>query len=170
MRLTRLLPEDEPALRVWMRRFLHEHLRWWSEAYGLGWSEAAIAGHILGHDLVERDWQGLLAAARAYDDHFVAVAREGDRPLGAVWARTDTHAYLRVEIGVISWLYVTPEARGAGAGGVLVDEALGWMRSRGLRRAELFVVAGNGAAVRTYERAGLQIIDHRMGGPLDPGP
>jgi hypothetical protein len=100
MRLTRLLPEDEPILRTLMRRFLHEHLRWWVDTYGLGWSDAAIDGHILGHDMVERDWRRMVEAARHYETNFVAVARDGDDPVGGIWAEVGVHPYLRTEMGV----------------------------------------------------------------------
>lgn len=167
MRLTRLMPEaDEDDFRPWIRRFLHEHLRRWSDAYALGWSDSAIDGHILGLDLVERDWRRLVEAGRQFETNFVAVAREGQQPLGAVWAEVAHHPYLLLEIGVISWIYVDPSARGQAVGDALVGAALDWMRARRLPLVELSVIADNERAVRLYERAGLRVVDHRMGRPL----
>jgi hypothetical protein len=40
------------------------------------------------------------------------------------------------------------------------------MRTRKLTWAELLVVADNAAAVRMYEKAGLRVVDHRMGRAL----
>ena len=93
MRLTKLLPEDEPTIRAWAHRFLIEHLRWWSDAGGLGWTDTAIHGHIVGHDLAERDVRRLREAARRWETNLVVVARD-QHPQGAIWAESTTDPFL----------------------------------------------------------------------------
>ncbi|GAB3839549.1 GNAT family N-acetyltransferase [Dactylosporangium cerinum] len=51
-------------------------------------------------------------------------------------------------------MWVSPAARGRGAGGRLVAAVTGWARRRHTSRVELEVAAGNDAALRTYTRAG----------------
>ena len=165
VRLTKLTPDDEPTLRAWAHDFLVEHLRWWSDAGGLGWSDTAIGGHIVGHDLAERDARRLREAAARWQTNLVVVARD-ERPLGAIWAESTTDAFLGIEVGVIAWIYVIPAARGRGVGGTLVEAAKAWMRERGLDLVQLHVVGANAAAVRMYEKAGLRVVDFRMLGRL----
>ena len=107
MLLTKLLAEDEPTIRAWAHRFLVDHLRWWSDAGGLGWTDTAIHGHIVGHDLAERDVRRLREAAAKWESNLVVVARD-DHPLGAIWAESTVDAFLGIEVGVIAWIATFP--------------------------------------------------------------
>ena len=51
-------------------------------------------------------------------------------------------------------MYVTPQARGQGCAGLLLDAVAPAARQRGARRLVLRVTAGNGAATRCYTRYG----------------
>jgi ribosomal protein S18 acetylase RimI-like enzyme len=51
-------------------------------------------------------------------------------------------------------MWVAPEARGSGAGRVLVDAVIAWAGERGARRLVTSVTEGNDGALRLYERAG----------------
>lgn len=156
-----LLSTDEAAVRGWLRRYLCDQVATWSEALGLGWSSVAVEEHIDGHHLVERDWRELAAAA-ADPARFVAVARAPDGPIGLVFAESRRDRYLLLRLGVLSWIYVVPEARGAGVSTRLMEAALAWMRVQHLEVAEVFVTGANPAAVELYRRSGFVAIDHRM--------
>jgi GNAT superfamily N-acetyltransferase len=60
------------------------------------------------------------------------------------------------EVGVahVSRLFVTPDARGAGLGAALLDEARQWATARGLSLALEVVVEEGSSAVALYERTG----------------
>jgi len=60
------------------------------------------------------------------------------------------------EVGEIDMLAVAPEAQRQGIGQRLIDTALDYMRSEGVKRAELGAGGdpGHAAARHTYERAG----------------
>lgn len=152
---------DKPAVYAWLRAYLRWHLAVWSNAVGLGWDEAAIDEHLDAFDLVEREWQELVRAAEA-EDRLVAVARESARPVGILYAEEREERYLRVPMGVISWIFVEPVSRGTGVSRMLMAAAAEWMRERGLSATEVFVTADNPAAVQLYKRFGYRVIDHRM--------
>jgi ribosomal protein S18 acetylase RimI-like enzyme len=56
--------------------------------------------------------------------------------------------------GEIYAIYVDPEYWGAGAGRMLLTEALKWLRERGFAPVRLWVLAGNNRARRFYAAAG----------------
>lgn len=159
---------DKPAVYAWLRSFLRWHLAAWSKAAGRHWSHADIDRHIDTHELVERDWNALLAAA-GDPAQMVATARSTGRSIGIVHAREQEDRYLRMPVGVVCWLFVEPVSRGKGIGQRLLGATSAWMQERGLDLAEVFVTADNTPAVTVYRRSGYEIVDHRMlarlGGP-----
>jgi ribosomal protein S18 acetylase RimI-like enzyme len=58
--------------------------------------------------------------------------------------------------GYVTQLYVAPERRGQGLGQMLVDHTLEWMRLRGIRRAQLNVLAGEDGAEGYWRRHGFE--------------
>ena len=92
-----------------------------------------------------RDWPGHGSSFAAFD---------GVEPVGIVGAWT-TPADPGVTHLISMW--VCPAARGRGVGGRLVAAVTGWARQRDACRVELEVAAGNGAAMRTYTRAGFTL-------------
>lgn len=164
------LERDRPAVFAWLRSFLRWHLHTWSRAAGLAWTEDEVDDHIDQGGLVERDWDELAAAA-ADPDQLVAVAREAGRAVGVIHAGERTDRYLQRPRGVVHRIFVEPVSRGMGAGDLLLEASVTWMKQRGLGAVEVFVTADNAAAVKLYRRGGFEVVDHRMiarlGGPAD---
>lgn len=79
------------------------------------------------------------------------VAEQGGHLSGLLWAKVDGQDAGRVNLFQV---WVAPEARGRGVAAALLDEALGWARSRGTRVVHLGVNSANAGAIRLYERAG----------------
>lgn len=152
---------DKPAIFAWLRAFLRWHIGAWSESAGLRWSEADVDEHLEEHELVQREWLELTDAAKD-ERQLVAVARANRRPIGIIHAQERTDRYLLMPLGVVCWIFVEPVSRGTGVSQVLMDACHEWMRTRGLRAAEVFVTAENQAAVRVYQKAGYHIVDHRL--------
>ncbi len=91
----------------------------------------------------------------------VAVARDGGRWVGTVTCLLEEpgsgdvagDAVERRQVHLVA-VYVSPEHRGRGVLGRLVDEALAWARWRGAGRARLFVHVDNPRAQAAYRRLG----------------
>ena len=166
VQFTTLARGDAPVIRGWLRKYLQTHNEVWVERRGLDWSRSEVEIQLLAADLVAEHWARLLRSAQRERDT-VIVARHDGEPLGCVWAAERIDDYLRTPTGVIQWLYVDPSARRRGLGEALVRDAKRWMRRRGLRSAMVSVQAMNTAAVGVYRRAGLEVADLRMMGPLD---
>lgn len=90
-------------------------------------------------------------------------AEDGGRPAGMVRAYADGDA---VEL-VAMW--VAPEARGRGAGRLLVDAVVDWARRRGARAVYLQHAEGNDAARRLYARCGFVDTGEQSTMRSDPG-
>lgn len=162
---------DRPSVELWLRDYLASHIRWWADAYGLGWDDARVAGHLEQHHeaLVTRDWRSLVTASES-DTGMVGVVRsDSGAPLGVVQAGADPERFMCMPFGSLDWIYVAPRARGKGLAGMMLQAARAWMMSRGLPGAAVFVTAANPGAVRLYERNGFAIVDHRMLAPLPTG-
>jgi RimJ/RimL family protein N-acetyltransferase len=56
-------------------------------------------------------------------------------------------------------MWVAPSARRSGTGSQLVDAVADWGREWGARRVVLWVIAGNEAAMRFYDRIGFKVLD-----------
>lgn len=97
---------------------------------------ADLNGQVVGHVGLSRGTMDDAAAA-------LWSAREGEMP--------DVTA-------VVSRLFVDPAARGNGLGAVLLEQAVGEARSRGLHPV-LDVVASDVSAIALYERLGWQLLD-----------
>ena len=68
----------------------------------------------------------------------------------------------------LSYLWVAPHARRHGIATTLVNDMLDHLRSRGVRRAWLWVLDGNDAAHALYSKVGFVSTGHRQ--PLDHDP
>jgi ribosomal protein S18 acetylase RimI-like enzyme len=69
----------------------------------------------------------------------------------------------------LEYLWVAPECRRTGVASGMLRYAIGWLRERGVRRALLWVLDGNDAAVRLYKRAGFVSSSHSQPLPGRPG-
>jgi GNAT superfamily N-acetyltransferase len=93
------------------------------------------------------------------------IAESAGRRVGCVFCvpADDTTAQLRI-------LLVTPDARGAGLGGRLVDECIGFARSAGYRRMRLWTNDVLVAARQTYLSRGFALAEedphHSFGADL----
>ncbi|MEH6436363.1 GNAT family N-acetyltransferase [Massilia sp. DD77] len=81
------------------------------------------------------------------------VAEMDSQPVGLVWAKADGDDPAVVNL---FQMWVAPEARGRRVGMALLDEAIGWARSRGARAVRLSVRHGNAGAFALYEKAGFR--------------
>lgn len=86
-----------------------------------------------------------------YDLSYSIVAYEGDEAVGVAALA------VRADAGWVAGLGVVPAQRGRGRGRFLMEALLERARACGLRRLSLEVLAGNDAARRIYEGAGMRI-------------
>jgi GNAT superfamily N-acetyltransferase len=81
-------------------------------------------------------------------------------------------AALSGSVGEVYALYTDPPRWGCGAGRVLLEAAVEWLASRGLRPVRLWVLAGNERARRFYESAGFaadgRVADFEIAGEHSP--
>ena len=91
-------------------------------------------------------------------DVAVLVAEENDVVLGYAYAGVEDSDWmaLRGPAGVLHDIIVDPEHRGRGAGKLLLDATLAFLRSRGAPRVVLSTAARNADAQRLFARAGFR--------------
>jgi GNAT superfamily N-acetyltransferase len=159
--LRSLESRDANNVRKWLADWLEHHIAGWSRAYGLAWTADEIRMHISDENLVGREWRELSEAA-GDSERFIRVAEINGNPAGIVYAEQRVDRYLTLSHGVLSWLYVVPEARGLQLAASLLESAHDWMRAQRLAVSELFATASNQPALRTYDRAGYRVVDHRL--------
>lgn len=88
----------------------------------------------------------------ADDDRFWILEDEG-RVVGQLAIHRIAYAPGVATLGML----VLPEARGQGAGRLLLQTALEWARETDLRKIELEVFVENSRAIALYERAGFAV-------------
>jgi len=86
----------------------------------------------------------------------VLVAVEDGALVGCGFARVEAaKAYeAHRQFALIGMMYVTPEARGLGVAGHILEALETWARMRGVDECRLEVYADNATAMRAYQRAG----------------
>jgi ribosomal protein S18 acetylase RimI-like enzyme len=106
-----------------------------------------------------------LAADLADDDVLLLAGTIDDAPVGYAAGRTEV---LRdgARLGVITDLFVEPEARQVGVGEAMMNELLGWFRSRGCSGVDATALPGNRATKNFFEESGftarLLVMHHRL--------
>ncbi len=85
----------------------------------------------------------------------IALARLEGEAAGYVWAEIARSSFRTT--GFINEIYVREPGRGLGAGGLLLDHALGWLISRGADRVMAQVHRWNAGAMRFYRRQGFDL-------------
>jgi GNAT superfamily N-acetyltransferase len=92
------------------------------------------------------------------------IAENDERMLGSIAVIDDAHG-----TGQLRWFLLVPEARGLGLGRRMLEEAIGYCRTRGMRHMFLWTFADLTDALRLYQRAGFSITEEKMsniwGGP-----
>jgi len=111
-------------------------------------------------DLTEADWRGRLAPGNGV----TVVALLGERVVGTAGGYTPPGA----DSVLLIAMWTHPDARGHGAGGVLVDEILAWARENGWSEVRLRVADGNDAARRLFVRHGFRPTGRRDTLESDP--
>ncbi|MEY8761959.1 GNAT family N-acetyltransferase [Chryseobacterium tongliaoense] len=89
----------------------------------------------------------------------VMVAEENNEIVGSGYAlikQTDKDYYNFESFAYLGFMYVKPEYRGRGINKLILDELIGWSRSKGISEIRLDVYDQNEAAVKAYEKAGFE--------------
>jgi len=101
----------------------------------------------------------------------VMVAKTGGQLIGFIIFGVDQAmgTYVPEEtrsMGRISDLWVEPEHRGSGVARTLIDAAEARLRGAGLKRVEIYAVAGNTKALRLYQALGYGPYEVSLAKPL----
>jgi GNAT superfamily N-acetyltransferase len=93
------------------------------------------------------------------DEHSVVLVAELDGQLiGYVYAAIEPLSWkeLRDEAGFIHDIVVEPSHRDSGAGSLLLDAAIEWLRGRGMARVMLWTAEQNTGGQRLFARKGFR--------------
>ncbi len=109
-------------------------------------------------DGAEAGYSSFLGSQLEEPDAIVMVAEIDGAVAGYVYAGVEPLSWkeLRDEAGFIHDLLVSEEARSRGAGQLLLDGAIAWLRDRGMPRVVLWTAAPNDGAQRLFERRGFR--------------
>jgi GNAT superfamily N-acetyltransferase len=80
----------------------------------------------------------------------------GELAGGVMGSYPDLTPFVRQREARLNSLWVLPEHRGAGVGGLLVEAFLDWARDRGAKYAVVTAFAANATAIRLYEGRGFR--------------
>lgn len=137
--IRRVRPSDGPVLRAVRLRALRSD----PDAFGSSYQREV--------DRPSESWTKRAAESSVGDDQCLFVAETHAGLVGMVGAYTpEDDPLARYLFG----MWVAPEARSIGIGYRLVEAITRWSIEGGAREVRLWVVAGNLAALRLYERAG----------------
>ena len=106
----------------------------------------------------ESGYASFLASQLDDDESIVLVAEVDGRVAGYVYAAIEPLSWkeLRDECGFIHDLLVIDQARGAGVGESLLNQAIEWLRAQGMPRVVLGTAAHNETAQRLFKRRGFR--------------
>lgn len=96
-------------------------------------------------------WTARLSDATVSGKDAPLFVLDGAQICGLAWGKLDAEDRETVHL---FQMWVAPESRGSGAGGVLLKAVLDWARSVGARRVRLGVTVGDSPATRLYSRHG----------------
>ena len=92
------------------------------------------------------------------EDILFLIAESNQTPCGYVFARIYEEEQAaddgRGRMGLLEKLFVTEEARGSGLGQILIDAAMQWFESKGMRRVRVHAYSWNERARALYEKNG----------------
>ncbi|GLZ78032.1 N-acetyltransferase GCN5 [Actinorhabdospora filicis] len=123
----------------------------WQATYG-EWIPDVVAGLDLARTAL--NWSRAAADARQR----VAVAEGETGVLGFAWSGPPEENEPE-GTGVLLALYVHPEAQGRGAGRLLLDDAVTWLRAQGYTGCVVWALERYAPARRFYERSGFAVED-----------
>jgi GNAT superfamily N-acetyltransferase len=143
IRVRRITPDDWSALRELRLTALRDA----PEAFGQTHEETGRQA--------DEEWQSTARAAAAGDRRAWFLAQDdAGRHVGLVLGRRrPPHDCLLFS------MWVAPSARHAGTGRALVQAVTDWAAGWGARRVVLWVILGNDAAIRFYERIGFRVLE-----------
>ncbi|HEX7941343.1 MAG TPA: GNAT family N-acetyltransferase [Gemmatimonadaceae bacterium] len=97
------------------------------------------------------EWVQRLERAAESPMEFPLIVEDDSRPIGLAWARIDPDDD---EVAALYQVWVDPVYRGRGIGRLVIDSALDWARSSGVRQVLLSVALGPSSALEFYRRLG----------------
>ena len=109
--------------------------------------------------------EGGLERAAVSPTELQLIVEDESRPIGLAWARIDPDDR---EIAALYQVWVDPAYRRRGVGRLVIDAALDWARSAGVRQLLLSVALGPESALEFYRRLGFVKIGAPV--PLRDGP
>ena len=141
--IDRIRAEDWPVLRELRLSALRDS----PGAFGQSYVDAARQS--------DDEWRSTAQVATSGDRRawFIGRDQQTGRPLGMVQARRRPP-----EDCLLFSMWVAPDARRTGAGRALVDAVAAWGHAWGAKRVVLWVIAGNEAAMRFYDRIGFRTL------------
>ncbi len=150
-----LLRKARPSDLKDLKELLYEENRYHSELVPefVRSTRDVLSSEELSEFIDDRNRELFVAQSRA--DLVGAVIVAIIRMEGARWKKS-------VETGYVEDLIVTSEFRNRGVGGMLMEKAAEWVRSKGVDSMELHAWEVNRQAVSFYRTAGFQTIQLRM--------
>lgn len=109
-------------------------------------------------------WVDRLSAGVASVTDLPLLAEVDGEPAGLSWGRIEPE---QPETAHVYQVWVAPEARGRGAGRLLLESVLVWAKGQGVGAVELNVTCGDRPARRLYDRAGF--VPFGAPEPIRPG-
>jgi GNAT superfamily N-acetyltransferase len=97
------------------------------------------------------EWVQRLERAAESPTEFPLIVEDDSRPIGLAWARIDPDDD---EVAELYQVWVDPLYRGRGVGRLVIDSALDWAHSSGVRQVLLSVALGPSSALEFYRRLG----------------
>ena len=110
-------------------------------------------------------WERLTRAVTEPADQVMFLACEGSDVIGVTYGLVDRE---RGDTGRVGGLWVDAAWRRRGVGWALLQEVVGWARSRGFTRLALWASAHSAAAAALYSRAGFRATGARRPLPSNP--
>jgi GNAT superfamily N-acetyltransferase len=96
-------------------------------------------------------WDEMLRSVTEPGRHTAFLAEDGGHGVGLVFGLLDADD---PRAGRVAGMWVAPEARGRGAGRLLLEAVIGWARDRAFTRLTLWVTEGNRPAEALYRTRG----------------
>lgn len=112
----------------------------------------------------DAQWAESLVVASKSGSDFPLITYVGHEPAGLAWAKVDSMDSFTTHL---FQMWVAPERRGQGIGGLLLNTAIQWAKDQGAKSMVLSVTCGNTSAVRLYQSAGFRQVGVHQ--PLRPG-